>query len=68
MDGAIYGIPAHAETVLKVVPATGEVRTIGAALELYLFSEGFPIGPCILNMVYQWYVLRSRLGADTKGL
>ena len=36
-DGAIYGIPAHAETVLKVVPATGEVKTIGPGNQiLYL--------------------------------
>ena len=32
VDGAIYGIPAHAESVLKVVPATGEVKTIGPAI------------------------------------
>ena len=29
LDGAIYGIPAHAESVLKIQPETGEVKTIG---------------------------------------
>jgi len=28
-DGAIYGIPANADSVLKIVPSTGEVTTIG---------------------------------------
>jgi len=29
LDGAIYGIPAHADSVLKIQPETGEVKTIG---------------------------------------
>ena len=26
---AIYGLPCHADSVLKIVPATGEVKTFG---------------------------------------
>ena len=31
-DGNIYGIPAHATSVLKIEVATGQVRTIGHGL------------------------------------
>lgn len=30
VDGAIYGIPAHADSVLKIQPKTGEVKSIGS--------------------------------------
>ena len=30
VDGAIYGIPAHADSVLKIQPKTGEVKTVGS--------------------------------------
>ena len=33
MDGAIYGIPAHADTVLKIIPGDEpEIREIGGPL------------------------------------
>ena len=45
-DGAIYGIPAHADSVLKIQPETGEVKTIGA-------SNGFVWSVC-------WTVLLTK--------
>ena len=32
-DGNIYGFPAHAESVLKISPGTGEVTQIGGPFE-----------------------------------
>jgi hypothetical protein len=52
-DGTIYGIPAFADSVLRIDPATGEVRTAAVcealveqgvcryALEYALFSQTF---------------------------
>jgi hypothetical protein len=38
--GAIYGFPSHAERVLKIIPATGEVREIGSARLLGKYKWG----------------------------
>ena len=52
VDGAIYGIPAHAERVLKIVPETGEVTLIGGRrCAAFGFHGGFN---CVGSKYWLW--------------
>ena len=59
--GAIYGIPLRADRVLKIVPDSGEVLTVGEAVDGVDKWQGAVMGDdgAIYGIPFTWWLVGS---------